>query len=93
MTTKVDPFGKEYHERVAHATMNSLVPYFKDTRCAIGHAWAYIKAENGVESRSELSAEQWARIAARLNACKNHRTLRRDFIQKVKKYNQQETRP
>ena len=82
-----DTDGKAYHRRAAFARMKALDEHLKDARTPHGHAWNYIKAQYGVQSRSELTAEQWAIISARLDACKKDYQLCQQFIEQVKAFN------
>ena len=47
------------------------------------HLWDCIKRVHGIQSRTELSPEQWAKLAARIQASVTSKQVRQDFLQSV----------
>ena len=64
------------HRRSCFANIKNIV---SDTE----HLWECIKQVHGIQSRTELSPEQWAKLAARIQASVTSKQVRQDFLQSV----------
>ena len=67
--------GKAYARRTCFAQASELMPRLNQRGISEADLWDYVKADYGVDSRSELTAEQWLRTAARLKTAQNYRQM------------------
>ena len=76
--------GKGYARRMCFAFAKELMPRLNKQGISEADYWNYIKVEFGVDSRSELTAQQWIKISARLHSAKRHKILFNELCEKIK---------
>lgn len=69
-----------HNRRGAFAAMRDLSDRFADAGLHTEQVWDYLKADAGVETRSQLTAVQWASIACRLQALRRNPMLFEVFV-------------
>lgn len=69
-----------HNRRGAFAAMKDLSEKFANRGLYTEQVWAFLKSENGVETRSQLTEKQWAIIAGRLQAMRLDEGLLDAFI-------------
>lgn len=76
--------GIGYARRMCFAFAKELMPRLNEHDISEADYWDYVKADFGVDSRSELTALQWIKISARLHSAKRHKVLFDELCEKVK---------
>ena len=67
--------GRRHAQRHAFALASQLKSRFNQRGISEADFWQAVKADHGVESRSEIDELGYVRIAARLDAAKRHRII------------------
>ena len=81
LETKSKPEPKKQDATAVHrrSCFSNIKHIVSDTE----HLWECIKRVHGIQSRTELSPEQWAKLAARIQASVYSKPVRQDFLQSV----------
>ena len=76
--------GRRRHQEAVFACLRDLEVHFETAGISDRDYWEVVKRDFSIVSRSELSASEYARISATLNACRRDPSMFNRLVAKVK---------